>query len=297
MDFNKACLELEINSPFSLNDLKKQYRIMALKNHPDKHMPDIGNIYTSKFKQINIAYEYLIVFLEKNEASYNDNNSNMNDYNSLFNDFLSSVFTNYNYDIHNIISIIINDCQALSLSLFENMDKEKAIHIFEFINTYHHILYIPDNIVDKIKNIINDKIKNDNIIILNPSLDDILNDNVYMLDFEGEKYFVPLWHDELYYKHKSNDLIVKCIPDLPENISIHNDNLIIHIYHSIQNVLYKTHITYNIGPFTYNIPVDSLVIKTTQTYKIINRGFSIIQPNDIYDNGKKGDIIFIIHMK
>ena len=293
MDFNKACVELEINSPFSLSELKKQYRIMALKNHPDKHMPDIENIYTNKFKNIQMAYEYLNDFLEHDNEADND----INDYNSLFNDFLSSVFTNYNYDVHNIISIIINDCHTLSVSLFENMDKEKAIQVFEFINTYHHILYIPDNIVDKIKNIINEKIKNDNIVILNPSLDDILNDNVYMLEFEGEKYYVPLWHDELYYKHKSNDLIVKCIPDLPENISIHNDNFIIHIHQSIQDVLHKTHITYDIGPFSYDIPVDKLSIKTIQTYKIINRGFSIIQPNDIYDNSKKGDIIFIIHMK
>ena len=65
MDFNKACVELEINSPFSLSELKKQYRIMALKNHPDKHIPDIDNIYSEKFKNISASYEYLITFLEE----------------------------------------------------------------------------------------------------------------------------------------------------------------------------------------------------------------------------------------
>jgi hypothetical protein len=177
------------------------------------------------------------------------------------------------------------------------MDKETAIQIFVFINTYHHILYISDTMVDNIKNIVNEKIKNDNVIILNPSLDDILNDNVYMLEFEGEKYYVPLWHDEIYYKHNSNDLIVKCIPDLPENTTIHNDNLIIHIHYSIKDILYQKFITYNIGQFSYDIPVEKLRIKTRQIYKFINRGFSLIQPNDIYDNNKKGDVIFIIHMK
>ena len=90
----------------------------------------------------------------------------------------------------------------------------------------------------KIKNIINDKVENDHIVILNPTLDDLLNDNIYMLDFEGDKYYVPLWHDEIYYKHKSHDLVVRCIPDIPENISLdNNNNLIINIYDSITNVL------------------------------------------------------------
>ena len=135
MDFNSACLILEINSPFSLSDLKKQYRIMALKNHPDKHIPDIDDIYSEKFKNISASYEYLNTFLENNDSDKEVHN----DYNSLFTGFLSSFFTNNQSEVHKIISTIINDCQNLSVNLFENMDKDKAIQVFEFINTYHHI--------------------------------------------------------------------------------------------------------------------------------------------------------------
>ena len=35
MDLNEACLQLQINKPFSLGELKKQYRMMALKYHPN----------------------------------------------------------------------------------------------------------------------------------------------------------------------------------------------------------------------------------------------------------------------
>ena len=294
MDFNTACLKLEINSPFSLSELKKQYRIMALKNHPDKHMPDDDNIYANKFKDIGSAYDYLTAFLENNDDGIDNND--MNDYNSLFSDFLSSFFSNNQSEVHRIVSTIVNDCQNLSVSLFENMDKEKAIQIYEFINTYRHILYISDDIVEKIKIIINEKIQNDNIIILNPSLDDLLHDNIYMLEFEGEKYYVPLLHDEIYYKHKSNDLIVKCIPDLPENISIDNDILVVTIRHSISEILNKEDITCEIGETMFNIPINKLKIKSNQIYTVYKKGFSLIQTNDIYDNTIKGNVVFMINL-
>lgn len=195
---------------------------------------------------------------------------------------------------------IISDCQNLSVKLFETLDKDKAIQIFEFINTYQHILYISKETVDKIKEIINKKIENDNMIILNPSLEDLLNDNVYVLDFEEEKYFIPLWHDEIYYKNKknNNDIVIKCIPELPDNISLdNNNNLIINASFSICDLIEKESVTYSIGNFTYDIMVSKLHITSNQQYLIKGKGISLIQPNEIYDNSKKGDVIFIIHLK
>jgi len=296
MNFNNACSNLQLNSPFSEVDLKKAYRIMALKYHPDKHMPDTNNFYTNKFKEIQESYEYLNAYLQNT----NENSNKDLDYNSIFTDFLSSFFTNSSPDVNNIIKIIISDCQNLSVKLFETLDKDKAIQIFEFINTYQHILYISKETVDKIKEIINKKIENDNMIILNPSLEDLLNDNVYVLDFEEEKYFIPLWHDEIYYKNKknNNDIVIKCIPELPDNISLdNNNNLIINASFSISDLIKKESVTYNIGNVSYEINVNKLHIISNQQYIIKGKGISLIQPNEIYDNSKKGDVIFIIHLK
>ena len=307
MNFNIACMTLEITSPFSLTDLKRQYRIMALKNHPDKHVPDVGNMYADKFKKIGASYEYLTNFLENSsyEQEYDGkkNNSFSNDdtmdYNSLFTGFLSSFFSSNHSDVQEIISTILSGCQNISVTLFENMDKDRAIKIFEFINTYHHILYIPTNIVEKIKDIIIDKIKDDNIIILNPSFNDLLNDNIYMMDFEDEKYYVPLWHDEIYYKHNGNNLIVKCIPDLPENITLDNDNnLIINIYENISDIFNVEKISCgNYGGSDIYIPVDELKIVKLQKYVFKNIGISTINHTDMYDNTYKSNIVFIIHIQ
>jgi curved DNA-binding protein CbpA len=295
MNFNKACSILQINSTFSEIDLKKAYRIMALKHHPDKN-PNNQKESEEKFKEIQESYEYLNNYLQ-----YNKEKKDIKlDYNSIFSDFLSSFFTNGSPEVNNIVNSILRDGENASIKLFEKLDKDKAIKIFEFINTYQHILYVSKETVDKLKEIINKKIENDNTIILNPSLEDLLNDNIYVLTFEEEKYFIPLWHDEIYYKNKknNNDIVVKCIPELPDNISLdNNNNLIINVTFSISEILNKEYITYNIGTISYDINVTKLHIKSIQQYLIKGKGISLIQSNEIYDNTKKGNVIFQIHLK
>jgi len=295
MNFNKACSILQINSTFSEIDLKKAYRIMALKHHPDKN-PNNQKDSEEKFKEIQESYEYLNNYLQ-----YNKEKKDIKlDYNSIFSDFLSSFFTNGSPEVNNIVNSILRDGQNASIKLFEKLDKDKAIKIFEFINTYQHILYVSKETVDKLKEIINKKIENDNMIILNPSLEDLLNDNIYVLTFEEEKYFIPLWHDEIYYKNKknNNDIVVKCIPELPDNISLdNNNNLIINVTFSISEILNKEYVTYNIGSISYDINVTKLHIKSIQQYLIKGKGISLIQSNEIYDNTKKGNVIFQIHLK
>ena len=292
MDFNTACINLNLSSPFSQEQLKKQYRIMALKNHPDKH-PNKIEYYTEKFKEIGQSYEFLNNFLDSNNSSSEING----DYNELFVNFLSTFFTNNYSDVQYILKTIINDCENLSIKLFEDMDKEKAMQIFEFINKYQHILYIPSSTVEKIKNIINEKMENDHIIILNPQLEDLFHDNVYILEFEEEKYYVPLWHDEVYYKHKKNDLVIKCIPDLPENISLDNDNnIVIEVDYHINSLLKEEYIHYQLGKEEYSIPIKELKIERRQVYVFKKKGISLINNSNIYDNSNKSNVIFVINL-
>ena len=70
------------------------------------------------------------------------------------------------------------------------------------------------------KNIIQEKRKNDECIILHPTLNDLFCNNLYRLKHKNETYNIPLWHKSLVYEHENSELYIKCIPNTPENVFI-----------------------------------------------------------------------------
>tara|TARA_B110000967_G_C18882471_1_gene561891 strand:- start:240 stop:1256 length:1017 start_codon:yes stop_codon:yes gene_type:complete len=316
--FTESCDILQLRAPFSSSELTKKYRIMALKFHPDKHNQCDAAEYSAKFQSINQAYLYLKYHTSDSVNHTNINPDNINqteDYNSHheninvvnFNDLLtsliSSIFKTKAVSIIAILKSIIHDYQNVSVHLFDKLDTEQIVEMFEFINSYHYILHIPPDIINDIKTILTEKINAtrhtssaDRIVILNPNLLDLFNDNIYVLNYQNEKYYIPLWHSELHYQHNNDKLVIKCVPELPDNIQLDDDNNIhISINVSIVDTFIKGDICYRIGEKEFLIPSSNLTVQSMQTYIIKNQGISVIQSHDIYYNEKKSDIIFKIH--
>jgi len=299
MDFKIACETLEINIENDINNitleyLKKRYHKMALQNHPDKHGNTIES--TKIFQQINEAYNYLL-----GEISDLEENSDINgttdfntDYLNILNLFLNTVmkgeYSKYGDFLSKMIKDIVNGYKKISITLFEGLDKERTLDIYNFLFKYKKILYIGDEILERIKEIILEKYKDVQIYLLNPSINDLFENNVYKLDINNVLYFVPLWHSELYF---DDNIIVKCIPDFPENISIDDDN---NIHFELQvpftfSLLFDKSITFFIGEKEYNIPLEELQMKPIQQYILKKQGILRINENDIYNIEEKSDII------
>ena len=206
---------------YSLNiskeELKKKYYKLALLYHPDKHQNSIES--NEKFKKITEAYELLKREIEDDNEL--EENISMN-YSSFLN-----LFLNNNTFLSSIINYLLNDYENITIQLFEGINKTVALEVYNFILKNKEILHISNDLVDILKNIIIDKYKDVNIYILKPSLDELFNDRIYKLVIDENTYYVPLWHNELEF---DGDIIVKCIPELPENIIIdENNNIHIHL--------------------------------------------------------------------
>ena len=153
------------------------------------------------------------------------------------------------------------------------------------------MFHLSPNIINKIDELIAEKQKNDEIIILNPTIDDLFENNLYKLTMNSFTYIVPLWHHELVYDNSGNDIYVNCYPVLAENMSIdNNNNLHVDLEYNMCD-LWENQIVYvKIGSRQFQINPQLLKLSRTQTVVLANQGISKINTKDIYNVSKRGDV-------
>jgi hypothetical protein len=295
MDFKSSFEILEIDTnKISYNEithsyLKKKYHKLALQYHPDKN-PGVES--KEKFQKIDEAYRFLkeeMDFEGKTDDESFSNVEETNQYVYFLSLFLQTILQGHTSKITEIITTIIKKivigCQKVTFHWFEELDKETSIQIYDFLSKYRNILYIQQDILSKVREIVLDKCKNDQVYILNPSIDDLLEQNVYKLIIEDEIYFVPLWHincDILYDKvnnmtNESNvqEIIVRCIPELPENLWIDEEENL-HMTKEINSSEFSLFdlkiIPVYIGKKILEIPVRDLLIRRNQIYVLKGEG-------------------------
>jgi curved DNA-binding protein CbpA len=292
-------LEIDNISNLTLDSLKKKYHKLALQNHPDKNGNTLES--TQHFQRIQEAYELL-----KREISIlNGENSNSEEgenvfeasntgYTAILHLFIDGVLKGkYNEFISNIVKDIVSGCRDISLKLFEDMNKEQCLAIYNFIVKYKVLMRLTDETLEKVRKILVNKFKDIQIYVLNPSINDLFQNNFYKLDVDNKLYFVPLWHSELYF---DSDIIVKCNPELPENVEIDEDNnLIVTERISITSSLFVEKLRdIKIGDYSFELPLDQLFVRQFQTFVLRGKGISKIVENDIYEIEDKADIIIKI---
>lgn len=279
-----ACNILDLDEDnFTQEMVKKQYRLKALKYHPDKNKGDDA---IQRFQEINEAYEYL----------YNNNNSKIhinNDYNTLFTDFFINL--NESSFIINIVHKILQLCNTdiniylSSISIFD------IIKIKTLLIRYKDILFVNDEIIDIINTFITQKKTNIISYSLNPSIDDLLSANIYNLKIDDDTNFlVPLWHSYLEY---DDNTIILCNIKNDDNTIYIDEYRNLHVYrdYNINDIFAKGTIEVKItDKKTLKINVNNLYLKHKQNIIFHNQGIPKIHDKDIFSFKDKNDIIIHI---
>ena len=285
MDLDAALKILDIQGDITLSIVKKQYYKMALKFHPDKNSEEGNN---ERFHICNEAYIFLQQYLDVEIEETNP------DYLSLIKKCIRTMFPDIQWDdifVDSTVTGILKNCKKVSLKIFSGINKEKALELYAFLSTHREIFSLTDSILQEMYALLQKKMKRDNIVILNPTIDDLLNDKVYKLKIEERTFMVPLWHHEVCFDISGADLIVQSLPDLESHIFIDNHNNIICKFEGkIQRVLDTQQIIIKIGNKFFVVQGENLHIKPQQTYVLRNAGILTVAEEDLYSTKERGHI-------
>jgi len=305
MNIKDARTMLGVSRDCSLTELNKRYRIMALKLHPDKNgdAPDA----TVAFQRLNEAYRMLLPGAPPDINKTNDSNDEANadndTYSIMFMNFMKSLFKRkdreesacVNEVLLDLLHRIVHDYASASVNAaLDSLDPSVLFQLYETLEQYNSAVSMDARIFEEITRILREKMQNNNIIILKPSLKDIIQNNISVVKVEGQTFYVPLWHSELHYRIGEKQLVVKCMPDLPEHMSIDaNNELHVDVRADIKDLLISGVLRIPLyDSECLELLVKELHIVSKQTLVLRNNkhGISLICSDNIYDVNSKAPI-------
>ena len=279
------------------------------KNCDNKHVDDIS---TDDLRDI-LRQEFADIF-----GNNPDQASQSSPYINILLSFLENVVSKDVFSgvqskiFYMIIQKICVSCEPSVLAILQKLDPAIIQKIYEILETNQSVFHFSETFLLSIQDILTSKMQSSNQstdqstdqskdekIIVYTFLEDLFANNLYKLHISGKQYIIPLWHHELVYDISGGgDLFVQCVPLLPDTMSIdENNNLHIQLEYSVLDLLEKDEVIVTLfGNKTVKFRPHDLKIKKDQSWTICGQGIPKINPTQIYDISKKGDIVLCIQI-
>ena len=276
-------------------ELKRSYHIMALNYHPDKNKEINAK---ERFQEIGEAYTFLHNIINSNIYNIYENNTEEEIYDTPYTDLMINLLKMLlskpdSGEINKFQKKCIEYTNKLLDQLFDKINLNVLEDIYKFI--VKNSMGLSEDMINVIKDLINKKLMRYNMYIISPSLENIMNSEIFKLEIEEDIVYVPLWHQEMVYEN----ILIKIQPILPDNVTIDEYNNM-HITYEERFInllnLIKEDIKF-IEINNYKVYLEELRLKKIHVVIFKNEGIPLINTNDILDNKTKGNVLIHIHLE
>ena len=323
MNSRQAYKVLELEPGAAYETIRRQYKMLALKYHPDKNKADDA---ADKYREIKEAHDVLCISKSGPTEDPTDPTGSgwfskygldkttlgSSTYARTASDFFEMIYNDEQFQrriFHPLLMRVVSSCEEKALAMFRKMEKTKALKLYDILILYQDTLHLSADTLAKIHQIIEATLSEatlseaqtseatlseaqtseaqtseatvEDIIVLNPDIDDLLNQSVYKLKRgDSETLFVPLWHRELEY----DGVFVDCVPTLPDNIWLDElNNIHVKCGFKVGDLWDKDVVDIQVGDRTYNLDVGLLRLVSRQTVRVDGLGIPVPNEADIFN--------------
>lgn len=303
MNLQFALIKLNLDNKYNIKniteltnvELKRSYHIMALNYHPDKNKEINAK---ERFQEIGEAYSFLYNIINPNIYNIYENNTEEEIYDTPYSDLMINLLKMLltkpeSGEINKFQKKCIEYTNKLLDQLFDKINFTVLEDIYEFI--VKNSMGLSEDIINIIKTVINQKFMKYNMYIITPSLENIMNSEIFKLEIDEDIVYVPLWHQEMVYEN----ILIKIRPILPDNITIDESNNI-HIKYQNKFVNLFNLINEDIKFIeinNYKVYFEELRFKKNQVVILKKQGIPLINSNDILDNKTKCNVLIHINLE
>ena len=288
-------IEADDDDDVAIEVVRKQYKILALKWHPDRNKaPDAAD----RYREIKDAHDYLLEGYECSECSECSEGTGSNgtgtrtdnSYTNVASMFFETLYNNEHFQrriFHPLLMKVTTMCEEKALAFILRLDADRATKLLGILETWKTTLHFSDAFFDGIKEHIEGRNKY-RCIVLNPNINDLMQSNVCRLHDEG--IIVPLWHSLLEYEKEG--IMVHCLPELPENMWIEDEDntLNVKVSETVENIWKNGYFEISIGEEKKRVEMGNLRFQHFQIVELKGQGIPIPHTDDVFYNGDRGTI-------
>ena len=303
MNSQQAYKVLDLEPGAAYETIRRQYKMLALKYHPDKNKADGA---ADKYREIKEAHD---VLCDKGggpptDSWFSKSGLGSSTYARAASDFFEMIYNDEQFQrrvFHPLLMRVVGSCEEKAIDLFRKMEKAKARKLYDILILYQDTLHLSADTLAKIHQVIETPLSEEpldesldksldikDIVVLNPNLDDLLDQSVYKLKQDnGQIVFVPLWHRELEY----DGVFVDCLPMLPDNVEVDEfNNIYVKCVLKVGDLWDKDGVEVRVGTRAYNLDVGQLRLVSRQTVLVDGLGIPVPNEADIFNVSRLSNI-------